>query len=256
MRFLSEQLTGPLLRTALLGVVCLTIVGCSGSSSPSAASSATLPVVTIDVAPLSEPLRPKDVAAFIQVVRNLPGQTSPEFVKQDFTPLQLTNLRAELQQRQLQCQQALDPVVQGESWSRDASLQRAFKSVDIQPEAFASLAVRISCAWARQSLGPDFNLREARLRSTIHLRELVQGIENSARPVTANERQFLTQQLEAAVSLAEFLNLLEQVPPESCQVVAAAAHELRECLPQSTALPQFEQHVESRAEVIRVGHQQ
>ncbi|WP_437193863.1 hypothetical protein [Planctomicrobium sp. SH527] len=187
---------------------------------------------------LDHPLTHAEVALFLDVVREFPGETVPPFSSMDLPSLRHNaKLLEQVRQLRLAIRDALSPERQGQEWRQDARLSSMFRRLNLEPEVFAVLSLKLSSAWSAQGMLESARSPESRQQIDRNITEsalkLLQldGSESQDSPANAD---LVAQQLivlEELIALSEFLALTAQVSEESLDVIAAHKEELASTLP-------------------------
>ncbi|WP_139228273.1 hypothetical protein [Planctomicrobium piriforme] len=178
-------------------------------------------------------LTDRDVDTFLKLLQRLPGGQAPEFAECDLPTLNGgPQLPQEVEELRQAMRLALLPERQVQHWQSSASLQTAFERLHVDPQAFAALTLRVSCAWSALTIPVETRTIETRRRLDLQIIELTRRLERETG--TGWECSQKRQVLEELVALSEFLRLIESVPEQSLQTVAAHQTALRDVLPPST----------------------
>lgn len=230
-----------------IGAAVLLIVGCgSGGESVDAPT----PTVHMPSQSLDDPLTEDEVATFLKVIDDLPGGTVPEF-----EPLSQVTASDRLRAEQLadiyrqEYRAMFDASRHGERWRKDGRLMQTFERFHVEPEDFAALMIRMSCAVAANAISSRVDLSAASERAEDQLRQTISRIDRiDAAPPTADRqprRQPLLEALQELVALSEFSRILVNVPQASRDVIARRRGELLQHLPETGSVELFERTVES-----------
>jgi hypothetical protein len=212
-----------------LGAV-ISLTGCGRATPPRPSNE----VVEIFVPHTSfhTPVSQDEVALFLNVIRHLPNEKTPQFAELLLPSLTATeDLPEQIRCMQQDFRNALQPKLQASFWKSQPDLESAFAQINVDPEAFAKLTLRISTAWTALTVAEETRSREVRLRLRMQIDQLVSEIETKRFEHDDHHQQLRV--LEELVALSEFLSLLDQVPEDSLKTVERFQGELRQILPHS-----------------------
>jgi hypothetical protein len=235
------------------------VVGCSDSPERPAGHSHAL----VEPADFRDPLRDEEVQAFLEVVPRLPGAAAPAFQPSPpgSTPPDATG-RQLVERWQREFRHAYNPATQARLWRSDKALSRAIRAADVDPEALASLLVRLSTAVARDALDERVDLVAMRKRAEESIRSLARDFDRLSSeaddaPGTRRSgvRDTVAEALRDATAFREFLRLLEHVPPESIATVGRFRRDLDRYLPTADTVAAFERREETTAVLLPASHE-
>ena len=236
-------------QTSLLALALLLLVGCSESPTPRepVAAEVALSLSTdweIIEKPLDEPLTDDEVVSFMELVRLLPGGKPPVLSPVPGSEGQPTSTPEEsvlAWRKTVRDALTVDTLIQG--WSPRPAVRRVLSEHQVEPRAFTSLMLRMSCALAAEAMGGPRMVAAQRVIADEKVESLVARI-HQYEHLRKIAPESLHEALGEAASLAEYLALLASVPPDSQQLVAAHQEELQSILPvasnRSTSLESVE----------------
>lgn len=223
-------------RTSRVALVCLLLVGCNESPTPSEPVAVEVELSLsedweIIEKPLDDPLTDDEVVSFIELVRRLPDGKPPVLspVPGSQGDKASTPEESVLAWRKT-VREALtvDTLIQG--WSPRPAVRRVLTEHQVEPRAFTSLMLRMSCALAAEAMGGSRAVAAQRVIADEKVESLVARMHQYER-MHQTAPESLHEALGEAASLAEYMALLSSVPRESQQAVAAHEEELKSILP-------------------------
>lgn len=240
-------------RTSWIALSSLLLVGCgeSSSSSPTPSEPISTEVALhfsadweIVEKPLAEPLTNDEVVSFIELVRLLPDGKPPVLSpvpgsQGDKARTPEESVRA--WRKTVRDALTVETLIQG--WSPHPAVRRAFSEHQVEPRAFTSLMLRMSCALAAEAMGGPRMVAAQRVIADEKVASLVARMHQYDR-LRKTAPESLHEALGEAASLAEYMALLCSVPRESQLMVAAHQESLKSILPvasnRSTSLESVE----------------
>ena len=222
-------------RTSWIALAGMLLVGCSESPTPSEPVAAEVELSfsedwEIHEKPLDEALTDDEVVSFIEFVRLLPDGKPPVLAPvpgsqgdKASTPEESVLAWRKTVREAL----TVDTLIQG--WSPRPAVRRVLTEHQVEPRAFTSLMLRMSCALAAEAMGGSRAVAAQRVIADEKVESLVARMHEYERlHQTASES--LHEALGEAASLAEYMALLSSVPRESQQTVALHQEELKSIL--------------------------
>jgi|GEM_PF-6207582 len=176
------------------------------------------------------PLTDGEIRAFLQIVGQLPEGRPPAFAPVELPRLQPEgDLTTQIVRYRRAIRQALQPRRQTQHWQSQPDLAAAFSRLQVDPEAFAMLTLRLSVAWSAATIVPTTDVLEVRDRLDRQIAGLNAQLSRPQLLTSTLEQQFQT--LEELVALSEFMQLLGSSSQQSMQIVNAHQAELHQVLP-------------------------
>jgi hypothetical protein len=243
-------------------VAALTFSGCGSGESP--VEKAPRRAVAIAAAETTQPLTEEDVDNFLALVEQLPKKAVPGFqtaaARRHPDGLNGRQLAAAYQR---EFEDAYRPAVQARRWQRNHDLTDALEEAQVDPEAMASLLVRLSSAVAREALDDRVDLKTLEKRTEAAIRrlcdqydDLPKGDPGQLSSVDKTRRERIIAAIQEAVAFRQFTHLLANVPQESLDVVTARREELASYLPVGETVAAFEKRSESAAMILQASHEE
>lgn len=216
----------------LLFLVCGAIFGCGKTAEPLA-----------DNGPVRTPaddMTTDDLERFLRIVRAHPLGQVPEFAasRQDDAldeTLPAEQLVAHFRE---QFRTQFDPRRQGERWRDEPMWSKLLSAEKVSPTEFAGLVAGVSCAVARVRLDSRMDIDHLARRAEARLLDLTARIDRVDRlPPQQRDRDAIFErtqsviQLGRTIALAEFAELLRQVPETNRTLVRQYVADLKPLLP-------------------------
>lgn len=203
----------------------------------------------------SRPLTADELKKFFLIVNELPQRQVPTFVYAEThqpaaDPNRLEEYVSGLRQKY---RSAIDPAWQGKQWQNDERLAMSFERLHIDPEAFASLAIRVSVASSAAAIRGEIPILATQRKLREELEKLSFELQHPAPDASSLQQKQQLAAVQEIVALSEFLDLLSLVTDESLVTIRAHAKELSKYLPQDSVTARFEQYYDSTPQVIRMG---
>ena len=238
--------------TLVLAFALLT--GC-GQGTPNPSDQPPRTQFALQIQPVSAPLTPAEVAAFLEIVSLLPGEQPPEPTLPPVPELSGdTPPRDRLAAWRGHIRRQLDPEQIAQSWKHGSRVQQLLSQHGVEPVAFASLMSRISATWVSASLeatdlAKESRSAENRIELAIRQLEEIDRRSRSLREVPAHwvtRREATWASVQELVSLVEFLRLMQGVPDASREAIQARRPALARLLPRVDESNPFELRDERR----------
>lgn len=251
--------------TAAWAAMTLLAAGCGNSSETPASATKPQRAPAIRVQSVSSALSDREVAAFLKLVPALPGGAAPEFGAATISESSEQLSGVELATRwKREFRSAYQAETQARLWREQRRLIDSLGDAGVEPQALASLLVRLSTAVARDALDPRIDLASERQKADRQVASLCERIDrlptagevpDSRQTELTGTRRALTEELREAVAFREFVLLLEQVPEESLAVIREHRSQLKKHLPAGDAAQAFERRIENGEAVLPVSHE-
>lgn len=238
----------PIRLASLLFVTIL--CGCGASESTAPLPSRPDLSSLIQQAPVSQPLSVSELKAFLLVMRELPRIETP--LMADFG-LPADELAAGVEAMRSRLRGTLQNDILAERWLSDPRVRRILREFQVEPQAFASLSLRVSATWSARIVSQGVRVSIIRRHVEQDLTRVLQELQSHSQVLSRLDQQELTESAANCVALSEFLMLLEQVPAESLELVARAEADLRQVLPRDAGVNAFVQKLDSQAQVLQAG---
>lgn len=243
---------------ALIVLSTLVFSGCGASEQQGQplSSKATVPQIELDGIDWKSPVTKQDLANFLAVIEHLPNQQVPPFAKiesgQQFA--QHSNLQQDIDDLRRSYRSVFDPRLQGTEWKQDSKLTASFDQMQIAPEEFAALVIKISLSWSATAIRGEIPILATQRKLREQLAKLEFELLHPLPDQSKYERDHRISAIRETVALSELLDLVSAVPDQSIAVMKANADLMKKHLPPARLKASFEQCFESSPKVIRVGH--
>lgn len=232
----------PRIHAILVTALCTVgFVGCGTEQGSAPQTNSEAVSIELPHGEWNSPVSTRDIDTFLKVINGLPGQDVPPFSRAQLAlePDQDESVSEFVTRLRKSLRDAIDPKRQGEEWSHDYSLAKAFQKMRIQPEDFALLATRMSMAWSANAIRGEIPMKATQRQLNERLQKLMASYESTNTEEEHEKRRAIIVSIQETVALSEFLDFVGQVPDESLSVIQNNVQRLQKILPEGDLAEQF-----------------